>query len=94
MKDTWDREKTAKEEMGCYSNSSDSRSNPSEHYDLDFIISSYAIALCQQPIRRSFSINNFLDDGKNIADICFFCGLECHFDLEKNGRVYNYVYTR
>ena len=80
-----------KEEMGYYGDSSDSRSNPLEHCDLDFDINSYAIALCQQPIRRSFSINNSLDDGKNIADICFFCGLECHFYLEKNGRVYNYV---
>ena len=92
MKDTWDREKTAKEEMGYYSNSSNSRSNPSEHYDLDFDINSYAIALHQQPIGRSFSINNFLDDSKNIADICFFHGLECRFDLEKNGKVYNYVF--
>ena len=43
MKDAWDREKTAEEEMGCYSNSSDSRSNPLEHYDLDFDINSYAV---------------------------------------------------
>ena len=78
--------------MDYYSDSSDFRSNPSKHYDLDFNINSYAIALHQQPVGRSFFINNFLDDGKNIADICFFHGLECHFDLEKNGRVYNYVF--
>ena len=55
--------------MGCYSNSSDSRSNPLEHYDLDFDINSYAIALHQQPIGRSFSINNFLDDAAYIVTL-------------------------
>lgn len=71
---------------------SESTSDPPEHYNLDFDINNYTVALRRPPTGRSSSINNFLEDGKNMADTCFFRGLESHFNLEKYGRDYIYAF--
>ena len=92
MKDAWDHEKAAKEEKGYCSDRSETKSEPSELYDLNFDIKNYAIKRHRQPKNRSSIIKNFLKDGKTIADTSYFHGLECHFDFENYGRVYIYIF--
>lgn len=85
MRDAWLEEKASEEEKDYCGDACDDQSD-SEHNNLDFDFVNYAICQRELPEFRNSNANSFLEDGKTMADRCFFRGLTSQFNLEDLGR--------
>ena len=85
MQDAWLKAKASEEEEGIYD---DDESNDLHLYNLDYHFGDYTVVQREEREYRQCNAIKFFEDGKNIADRCFFRGLASKFDLEKISEIY------
>lgn len=90
MRDTWLEDKAEEEERKYNDDSDDELCIDSPDCDLDFDLSPYSITQRDKPINHGYNIDNYVEEGKTIADRRFFQGLACHFNVEKKGEFHRY----
>ena len=72
-------------EAGYSSDTSDSRDDPPQLYDLDVNMQLIRVEKRAIPINNGARPFDFLLEGQTLADQRFFSGLSCEFDIEKYG---------
>lgn len=85
MKEAYDNELATERDKGYHSDWSESKSVTSELYTLEFDFGRFMVDARQEAIDGIAPIEDFCDQGKNLADQRFFLGLSCQFDLSDWG---------